>query len=153
MTLEISSVDHSRPDGSFVATVNGYPYHVTEGGPLWSAALAMVAQNGLPPPEPPPEPVAAAIPPISDRQFAQGLALRGLITKPEALLWVRTGDLPAAIESFVVSLPEADEFTARMVLSGATEFRRDGPLVETFGQLTGMTSAALDAFWRECAAL
>lgn len=35
-----------RPDGSFVAKVNGWPYHVTADDPLYEAALAAATKLG-----------------------------------------------------------------------------------------------------------
>lgn len=101
--------------------------------------------------------VAPPLPPvpetISDRQFAQGLAKQGLITIAEALAWVGPGTLPAAMVAFLDGLSADERFDAEIVLTGATEFRRSHPLTDAFGQVTGMDSAALDDFWRFCAAL
>jgi hypothetical protein len=92
-------------------------------------------------------------PPISDRQFAQGLAERGLISNAEALAWVGPGTLPQAFVSFLGSLPPSDRFAAEIVLTGATEFRRDHPMVEAFGAMAGMDLESLDQFWLHCATL
>ncbi len=101
-------------------------------------------------PPTPPEPVP---PIISDRQFAQQLAKMGLITNEEALAWVRAGVVPAAFDAFVQSLPEAQQFDAEMLLSGATQFDRDHQLTETFGAARGMTPEQIDQLWRDAAAL
>jgi hypothetical protein len=87
---------------------------------------------------------------ISDRQFAQGLAIAGLITEAEALAWVKTGELPLAVEGFVSTLPEKEAFSARMILSGATMFDRTHPLAMAFAAATGLD---LEQFWAVCAAL
>lgn len=84
---------------------------------------------------------------ISDRQFFQVLANRELITKAEALAAVTTGALPAAIEALVTSLAVEEEFNARMLLQGATEFRRSHPLTETLGAGLGMTPEQIDELW------
>jgi hypothetical protein len=97
---------------------------------------------------PPPVPLI-----ISDRQFFQGLALNSTITQEEALVAVMTGTIPASLEAFVTQLPEADQFSARMLLSGAIEFHRDHPLVPAVGAAFSWTDAQIDDFWRFCEAL
>lgn len=90
---------------------------------------------------------------ITDRQFFQGCALQGLCTEAEALDAVKTGTLPARLETFVVNLPAEQRFAARMVLSGAVSFNRSSPLTDAFGQMADMTPAEVDEFWRFCAGL
>ena len=92
---------------------------------------------------------------ISDRQFYQGLAIEGLISQDEALAAVKTGTLPAAIEALVDALPGAQQFPARMLLSGATQFDRAHPLTATLSTLHSppFTAAQLDDFWRDWFAL
>lgn len=90
---------------------------------------------------------------ISDRQFFQGLTLRGLITQDEALAAVMTGTLPAQIEAFITQLAADRQFAARMVLSGATSYNLDNPLTAEFGQMAGMDAPALSEFWQFCAKL
>jgi hypothetical protein len=99
----------------------------------------------IPPPQPPDE--------ISDRQFAQGLAVQGVITEAEAEEWVGPGTVPAALLAFVAQLPAADQFPARMLLRGATIFRRSHPLTATFSAANGWTDAQTDAFWWFCSGL
>lgn len=148
---------HSRPDGSFVALVNGRPYHVQPGDePLWSEAVAAAALLTDPlPPEAMPEPLDLPPVEISDRQFAQGLAELGLISEAEAEEWVAAGTLPAALVALVDQLPAEERFAARMLLRGATRFEFGHPLAETFGQLATppWTPEARAAFWRHCATL
>ncbi|OAS22836.1 hypothetical protein [Methylobacterium platani] len=95
-------------------------------------------------------PAAAA---ISDRQFFQALAQAGAITPDAALAAVMTGVLPAPIAAAVEALPEGERFAARMLLSGATAFERGHPMVAQLGAALGYDAAALDALWREAAAL
>ncbi|KQQ04569.1 hypothetical protein ASF59_02080 [Methylobacterium sp. Leaf121] len=99
---------------------------------------------------------------ISDRQFAQALALAGTISEVEALAWAARGDLPAAMEAALAKIPEAGghRFGARMMLAGATTFERSHPLTDQLGNLltnpaTGKPydAAALDALWSRAAAL
>ncbi len=90
---------------------------------------------------------------ISDRQFFQALAQAGAITPDEALAAVMTGRLPAAIEAAVSSLPEDQQFAARMLLSGATTFERGHPMVTQLGAALGYDDAALDVLWKSASAL
>lgn len=100
------------------------------------------------PPMPPPVPSA-----ISDRQFFHILAVDGFITEAEALAAVKTGDPPAAFETFIASLPESERFSARMLLEGATTFERNHPLTNAFGTMYGMTAEQIDDLWRRASAL
>lgn len=91
---------------------------------------------------------------VSDRQFAQGLALLGLITREEALAFVQTGALPDLLAAYVASIEdEPRRFEVKMLLSGAKEFHRDHPLVPAIAAWAGLDGEALDAFWSQCAAL
>ncbi len=145
-----------RPDGTFVADVYGQPYHVIPGDePLWTEANERAAEMGDdlgfdPPPQ------AIVIPPvkiISDRQFAQGLAVAGLITEAEAEDWVGPGTVPDVLLNLINSLPEEVRFAARMLLRGATQFERSHPLTEILGGAYGWSPEETDDFWRACAAL
>lgn len=90
---------------------------------------------------------------ISDRQFFQQLALMAVITTDEALAAVKTGDIPPAMEVFVQGLPADQQFAARMLLSGATQFERRHPMVNLFSAAFGWTDAQLDQFWIAASAL
>ncbi len=85
---------------------------------------------------------------ISDRQFAQQLAILGTFTEAEALAWAARGDLPEAMETAVAALPEGDRFAARMLLSSATSYERAHPLVPVLGGLLGYDTDAIDDIWR-----
>lgn len=100
-------------------------------------------------------PRVEVMPDISDRQFAQQLAILGTITEDEAIAWAARGDLPAALEQAIATLPEAGgvQFTARMLLSSATTYERRHPMTDTLGAILGYDAAALDALWRAAAAL
>lgn len=143
----------ARADGTYVIDLEGVgPYHVIATDPLYAAAAAAAAGMTLAP-EPPPPAVAPVERFISDRQFAQGLAVRGLITQAEALEWVGPGTLPAAIAAFIAGLPQSERFAAEMVLRGATAFDLDHPMTGVFASAVGMDAAALRAFWAFCASL
>ncbi len=90
---------------------------------------------------------------ISDRQFFQQLAVMGLISEDEAIAAVSTGSLPPAMAAFIDQLPQEQRFPARMALQGATTFLRTNPLVETFGEMQGMTSEQIDDLWRAASLL
>ncbi|CAX25983.1 protein of unknown function [Methylorubrum extorquens DM4] len=92
---------------------------------------------------------------ISDRQFAQALALAGTITEAEALAWAARGELPQAMEDALDQIPDTDgqRFGARMMLAAATTYERRHPLSEQLGALLGYDTAALDALWTRAAAL
>lgn len=100
----------------------------------------------------PPPPVPQI---ISDRQFAQQLAIVGTITQAEAIAWAARGELPAILETAIGGLPEAGgvRFGAQMLLSSATTYERSHPLTETLGGLLGYDAGNLDDLWRAAAAL
>lgn len=113
------------------------------------AELAQMKASGAPAPASS-QPSAV----ISDRQFFQGLALRGLCTPQEALEAVRAGVLPRTLRAFVDSIGDADErWAAEMLMAGAKEFRRDHPFVDAVGAWAGLDAAALDHFWAQCLTL
>lgn len=90
---------------------------------------------------------------ISDRQFFQQLANEGLITAEEALAAVGPGAIPASMDAMIESLPEADRFPARMLLTGATQFDKQDPLVSVLSSLFGWSSDKLNAFWADAYSL
>jgi hypothetical protein len=112
---------------------------------------AWLADGNTPDPYVPPPPPVPTI--ISDRQFFQQLAIEERITNQEALDAVKTGDIPAALQSFIDALPTNEKFDAEMLLSGAVEFRRDHPLTIAIGEAQDMTSEQIDDFFRAAAAL
>jgi hypothetical protein len=85
---------------------------------------------------------------ISDRQFFQQLALDNFITHQEALDAVQTGAIPSVMEGFVNSIQDpVTQFNVRMVLSGATEFQRNHPLVDAISGYIGFDSDWIDQFF------
>ncbi|KQO86063.1 hypothetical protein ASF33_05310 [Methylobacterium sp. Leaf92] len=157
--IESGLVRVTLSEGEDLATLVG-PC-VTEIAPtpgllVWDA----LRQEGIEPD--PPSTVSAPPPDISDRQFAQALALDGTITEAEALAWAARGELPQAMEDALDQIPDADNlrFGARMMLAAATTYERHHPLTEQLGALlinpaTGKPydAAALDALWTRAAAL
>lgn len=92
-----------------------------------------------------PEPVPAS---VSRRQFFQALAVKATVSNTEALAAVRTGEIPAAMQTFVDAMPAGDRFAAEMLLSGAATFDRANPLVPSFMVANGMKDADVDDLWR-----
>lgn len=90
---------------------------------------------------------------ISDRKFFQQLAIAGVITDAEAFAAVKTGDIPAAMEAFIDGLPTEEQFSARMVLCGDTQFSRHHALVAAFCAANGMTNDQIDDLWIAAAKL
>ena len=94
-----------------------------------------------------------AIPDVSDRQFFQALANDGKITQDEALAYVGPGTLPQAILTAIGQLPPADQFAAKMEITGAKTFMRTDALAAQMGQILSMSSDDLDTLWRAASAL
>jgi hypothetical protein len=90
---------------------------------------------------------------ISDRQFAQQLAINGAISEAEALAWAARGDLPEALETAIGVLPEDERFSAKMLLSAATTYHRSHSLVNDLGQALGYQPEQIDDLWRSAALL
>ena len=57
------------------------------------------------------------------------------------------------MQAVIDGMPAEQQFAATMVLAGGTEFVRDNPLVNIFGQSQGMDADAIDDFWRFAAGL
>lgn len=89
---------------------------------------------------------------ISRRQFYQQLAVEGVISQDEAL-WALSGQIPAVLISLVLQLPEADQFAAKMHLSGSATYERNHPLTAAIGAAQGKTSEQIDAFYQAAANL
>lgn len=88
---------------------------------------------------------------ISDRQFAMGLAIAGLITQAEALAFVKTGEVPTALQAMVDAIEDTGaRFEAEMLVSGATVFKRSHPLVSMIASQVGWTEQQTDQFWYDC---
>jgi hypothetical protein len=90
---------------------------------------------------------------ISDRQFFQALAMAGEITEAEALEAVGPGVIPAALSQLIDGLPGEQAFAARMLLRGATVFKRDHPMVAVLAQGMAWTNEQLDDLWQTASTL
>jgi hypothetical protein len=102
--------------------------------------VTRLAEGAMPPPS------IVIVHQISNRQFFHALALTHEITKDEALVAVQ-GKLPARITQILDELPEDQRFSAQMLLSGATQFERHHPLVESLADALGWKPEEVDALW------
>lgn len=115
--------------------------------PAWAGGEPVLSIGSV---DPEPQAVPSS---ISDRQFAQQLAVLGTITEAEALAWAARGELPGAMEMAIAALPEEARFGARMLLSSATTYERNHPLVGALADLLGYDDSELDDLWRAAAIL
>ena len=90
---------------------------------------------------------------ISRRQFFQQLAVQGVITQVEALSAVKTGTIPAALQTLINGLPPDQQFGATMIVSGSATFERNNPLTIAIGTAYGWSSDQINALFRAAAAL
>lgn len=91
---------------------------------------------------------------ISDRQFAQALRDRSVITQEEAVAFVATGTLPAQLVTLVAALPTQQvRDDAELLLAGATQFRIDHPLTPVLAAGFGWDAEDVLEFFAEAAAL
>lgn len=93
--------------------------------------------------------ITAPIDDISDRQFFQQLAVESKITEAEALAAVASGVIPAAMLALIEQLPVDQRFNAKMLVAGATTFRRTHPVSEMIRALYQWTPAQADKFWKD----
>jgi hypothetical protein len=97
----------------------------------------------------PPNTVPAS---ISDRQFFQQLAVAGIITQDQALA-SNAAIIPPPLMTLIDAMPTEQQFSAKMIVSGATTFNRADPLTIAIGAGYGMTSDQIDAFFMAAAQL
>lgn len=109
-----------------------------------AVALSALATEAAKPLAVDPRPVPEA---ISRRQFGFGAVMVGKMTQAEALAFVNSGTLPAAVEAIVQSLPADQQFAARMSLA-SNEFHRHNPATLMFLPLMQIDDATADACWR-----
>jgi hypothetical protein len=89
---------------------------------------------------------------ISDRQFFQQLAVEGIITQADALA-SNAAVIPPPLLDIISAMPVEAQFSAKMLLSGATTFDRDHPMTLAIGAAYGWTAAQIDAFFSAAALL
>ena len=57
---------------------------------------------------------------VTNRQWFHALANQGDITQQEAMAAIKTGTVPASMQAYIDTLPEADQFDTTMILVGET---------------------------------
>lgn len=129
---------YRRPDGSFVATVNGFPYHVMADDPWFSAASAMAAQMGEALPFEPGPPPAVPVVPAYVRKLALVRALRevGLDGEP---------DNPVKAWPVVRAAIEAADDVTQEDWALAVEIPRDDPALAAIAAALDVEASVLDA--------
>lgn len=96
---------------------------------------------------------------ISDRQFSTGLWNEHLISFDEAHAFVSSGVIPTALQELIDQLPDDNTGAptprklAQLIVSGATVYHRDNPLVDQIGAAFGWSAVTLDEKWRAWALL
>lgn len=152
MTLE--SVTYRRADGSFVAVVDGWPYHVTATDPLFAAAQEMGAEAPM---EPGPvvltdeELLAAerAQMVLTRLQFGLQSLAAGLMTAAEAEGFLGPRTVPQVGEDALLRIEDAAlRVVARMRLVGFERLERSDPFLVPFQAEVGWTDAQVDDFFR-----
>ena len=143
---------YKRTDGTFVATVNGDPYHVIPGDPLFEQAEIDGADAPFEPV--PPQPTVAeqlaqarAAASMSRLDFAK-LALReGWITAAEAKAWVPGNALPQIVTDIIAQHIEgADrQVVAEINALGQLVVNRNDLLLRLLMMSKKVTDAQMDA--------
>lgn len=140
-------------DGSISITLNGVSMTVPDD--MGNRHRQMIAEwegegNTIPPYEDPGQPVPHT---VTRWQLIEGLATVGWITEQEALDAASVGAMPAAVEAVISSLPEEDQFKAKMKWINFQNALRDDPLVAALANAQGKTEDEVDEFFRLCASL
>ena len=131
-------LSYRRPDGSFVATVNGFPYHVVADDPLFSVASAMAAQMGeaLPFEPVPPTPSEAEL--LAGRRAAAtidrgplctAMLVMQMLSGDSAIAGAR-GEWPAEWWPYLAALPEAQRVQAQIDWGDPQPIRYSNPLLQ-----------------------
>lgn len=119
-------IQYKRSDGTFIALVNGYPYHVIDGDPLFSAAQAMADDLPM---EPSPEELDPVPEKMSFPQMLIGLVAEGWITEAEGDAWLNRTALPAKVSALIDALPASERFAARARATAPSFVSRSDSLV------------------------
>ena len=137
-------IQFRRPDGSFVAIINGLPYHVTYEDPLFEAAQEAGAEAPLEPDLI--ESTDAAAQQLTFAQLLIGLVSEEWITEVEGEVWL-AGTVPAAVSGLIATLPEGQRFAALARASRPSVVLRSDPLVNALAAAQDKSQADMDAFF------
>lgn len=127
-------INYRRDDGTYVATINGLPYHVTPETPYWDIAQSIGSDAPLEPPFVPEPAIPSAPQSISRFQARAALLAAGLLS-----------DVEAAVAA-------ADPF-AQLAWAEAQEWRRDSPTLLALAHGIGLTDAEIDDLFIQAAGI
>ena len=115
-------------------------------GPIWDVAVAGPVDLC---PSPLPEVIEAARlrMQLTFAQLLIGLVSEGWITEAEGDGWATGNGLPAAVQSAVATLPEAERFPARARLYRMSVAMRSDPMVAALATADGRSPSEIDAFF------
>lgn len=135
---------YKRSDGTFVAIVNGYPYHITENDPLFAEARVLGVNTPL-------DPQIPLLQPLPNRKlsFAQlliGLVTEGWITESEGDAWLGRV-LPPPVVQLIAAMNPSERFAARAIALDPSVVLRDDPLLNSLAVAQNKSSADLDRFF------
>ena len=138
VTYNLEALTYRRPDGTFVGTVRGLPYHVIPEDPygLWEKAVEIAEEMGdaleL---EPLPEPLNPLSQPLTARQFRLSL-LRSSVSS----------SIVTAEIAKIADTVKREEMTIEWEY--ATQYMRDNKLVEFIESSLLSSSSAMDDIWK-----
>lgn len=154
----IQSLIFKRSDGTLVGRVNGLPYHIIEGDPLWQQAQSLAQQMGnalpfepppiTPPPLPPPVPDDVAV-----WQFMTAAWRLDFITQQEALAAIKDKVMPPAFAQALGELPAEAQAEAQLKFAGITRMVRADPLFALLVAANKATDAQIDEVFRVAASI
>lgn len=135
---------YKRSDGTFVAIVNGYPYHITENDTLFAEARVLGVNTPL-------DPQIPLLQPLPNRKlsFAQlliGLVTEGWITESEGDAWLGRV-LPPPVVQLIAAMNPSERFAARARALDPSVVLRDDPLLNSLAVAQNKSSADLDRFF------
>lgn len=126
-------VQFKRPDGSFVAIVNGLPYHVTPDDPLFTDAQASGADAPF-------EPIA---PEPTEAENLAAWRETAKVSRFQARAALFAAGKLDAVDAAVA----AAGGLAAIAWADASEFRRTSPTIAALAAGAGLTDADLDALF------
>lgn len=128
-------IQYRRPDGSFVAIVNGLPYHVTPNDPLFGQAKDAGADAPF---EPQPPQLSPSELLSAERAAMVCSRLQGRLVLGEATC--------AAIDA--IAADPLTPWAMRQTIANAIEWRRTSQAMTELGYLLGYTDAQMDELFR-----